>query len=130
LLSRWWRGCPKAGCSTIVHDRPFPHPVETVWAALRDPVALASWLMPNDARADVSTAGETSGSRRAGSGRIGDQADGFAPAASAMSSVGAGDRAVDVGLALGVVGRHVSAGHRGREIGDLLDASPGHPPRR
>jgi uncharacterized protein YndB with AHSA1/START domain len=26
----------------------FPHPIETVWRALTDGAALASWLMPND----------------------------------------------------------------------------------
>ncbi len=31
----------------------YPHPVESVWAAVSDARALASWLMPNDFKAEV-----------------------------------------------------------------------------
>ncbi|WP_170416111.1 SRPBCC family protein [Ruegeria atlantica] len=31
----------------------YPHPVETVWQALTDPVAIAEWLMPCDFRPNV-----------------------------------------------------------------------------
>ena len=32
----------------LVFEEIFPHPIETVWRALTDGAALASWLMPND----------------------------------------------------------------------------------
>lgn len=32
----------------LVFDEIFPHPIQAVWHALTDSVALASWLMPND----------------------------------------------------------------------------------
>jgi uncharacterized protein YndB with AHSA1/START domain len=32
----------------LIFEEIFPHPIETVWRALTDSAALASWLMPND----------------------------------------------------------------------------------
>ncbi|HVI86516.1 MAG TPA: SRPBCC domain-containing protein, partial [bacterium] len=32
----------------LIFEEIFPHPIETVWHALTDGAALASWLMPND----------------------------------------------------------------------------------
>jgi len=32
----------------LIFDEIFPQPIETVWRALTDSAALASWLMPND----------------------------------------------------------------------------------
>jgi uncharacterized protein YndB with AHSA1/START domain len=32
----------------LLYTEDYPYPLEKVWAALIDPVALADWLMPND----------------------------------------------------------------------------------
>jgi uncharacterized protein YndB with AHSA1/START domain len=32
----------------LLFEVTYPHPPERVWCALTDPVALATWLMPND----------------------------------------------------------------------------------
>jgi uncharacterized protein YndB with AHSA1/START domain len=37
----------------LVFEEIFPHPIETVWRALIDGAALASWLMPNDFVAQI-----------------------------------------------------------------------------
>ena len=37
----------------LVFEEIFPHPIETVWHALTDGAALASWLMPNDFVAQI-----------------------------------------------------------------------------
>ena len=37
----------------VVHEVRYPHAVDSVWRALTDPAALASWLMPNDFVATV-----------------------------------------------------------------------------
>src|SRR5579863_1801544 len=44
----------------------FPYSIETLWKALTDPVALASWLMPNDFEPRVGKAFRLRGERMPG----------------------------------------------------------------
>ncbi|MCC7479363.1 SRPBCC domain-containing protein [bacterium] len=38
---------------TLRFECVYPYPIETVWAAITDPVAISEWLMPNDFKAEV-----------------------------------------------------------------------------
>jgi uncharacterized protein YndB with AHSA1/START domain len=38
---------------TVVHEQVYPYPIERVWHALVDRAELATWLMANDAVAEV-----------------------------------------------------------------------------